>query len=130
MIPPDAAAWIRDQVLPASYRDEIRAGLIAHCACQWGPCGHCQDGDHQQCAVVAWGGAPRAHGDTYIVNRRGQVATGRGVPSVEVWRSGRPCRWICPCGCTPIGCARPPTGVPSSYQLDLFALLNLDRSAT
>ena len=124
-MPPDTAQLIRDQVLPTSYRDEIRAGLIEHCPCQWGPCGHCEAGNHNQCSVVAWGGAPRAHGDSYIINRRGQVTVGRGVPSTEVWRAGRPCRWICPCGCTPIGYTPPPapTGPAAPEQLDLFAAL-------
>ncbi|TDC34228.1 hypothetical protein E1211_17940 [Micromonospora sp. 15K316] len=126
-VPPDAAAWIRSVVLPKAYVDGIPDPSL--CACQWGPCGHCQAGQHEQCNVVGWGGAPRAHGDTYITTSRGQVAVGKGVASAEVWLSGRPCRWVCPCGCTPVGPERPPADVPATYQLDLFAMLSPNRSA-
>ncbi|QLQ37971.1 DUF6248 family natural product biosynthesis protein [Micromonospora robiginosa] len=120
-IPADAATWIRDVVLPPAYRKGTRDQSV--CPCQWGVCGHCQAGRHEKCNVVAWGGAPRAHGDTRITDARGLVAGGWGVRSTEVWRSGRPCRWICPCGCTPIGCALPPASPAGPEQLDLFAAL-------
>lgn len=122
MIPPDAARWIHDVVLPPGLRDDIRDRLREHCPCQWGPCGHCEAGRHDQCSVVAWGGAPRAHCDTYVTNARGQVAVGRGVIA-DVWRAGRPCRWVCPCGCTPVGAALPPPGPAAPEQLDLFSQL-------
>ncbi|MFC0504177.1 DUF6248 family natural product biosynthesis protein [Micromonospora costi] len=67
---------------------------------------HCRAGRHNRCSVVAWGGAP--HSDTYVTNARSYVVGTRDVLRAEVWRSGAPCRWVCPCGCTPSGPERPP----------------------
>lgn len=118
-IPTEVAAWISDVVLTRVYRNATSGPEL--CACQYGICGHCKAGGHADCQMVTWGGAPPAHGDTYVTNARGQVASAQGVRSVEVWRSGRPCRWLCSCGCTPIGAALPPTGPTPPIQLDLFA---------
>jgi hypothetical protein len=96
-MPAAAAAWIRDVVLPAAYRRNT--GDPTPCACQWGPCGHCRASRHTQCAVIAWAGEPPAHGDTHITDSRGMVVGRYGVGSTEVWRVGKPCRWICPCPC-------------------------------
>lgn len=122
-VSPEAAAWIRDVVLPPAYRRNTTDPAV--CACQYSVCGHCQAGRHRQCQVVGWGGAPRAHGDTHITDARGMVAGAWGVASAEVWRAGRPCRWVCPCGCTPVGAALPPSGGPMALQLDLFTELVL-----
>ncbi|MET9303208.1 DUF6248 family natural product biosynthesis protein [Micromonospora aurantiaca] len=126
-MPAHAAAWIHDVVLPPKYRQGTTDP--SKCPCQGGPCGHCDAGRHQQCAVIAWGGAPVVRPETVIVDSRGYVAVARGVRSVDVWRSGRPCRWVCSCGCAPIGCEPPPATEPA-YQLDLFALINPNRSTT
>ncbi|MBC9000467.1 DUF6248 family natural product biosynthesis protein [Micromonospora aurantiaca (nom. illeg.)] len=121
MIAADAAEWIRTVVLPETYRRN--SSDPARCACQGGVCLHCQEGRHAKCQVVAWGGAPLARCETFICDRRGMVAGASGVIN-EVWRSGKPCRWVCACGCAPVGAALPPGGLaelPSTYQLDLFA---------
>lgn len=99
-IPADVAAWIRDTVIPVSYRRNTTDP--AKCACQWGACGHCKAGRHRDCTTTAWGWSPSP--DTYLCGAR-------------VWRSGRPCRWICPC----ITC-RSVSFTP--IQLDLFAGVN------
>lgn len=96
-MPADVAAWIRDVVLPAGYRDNTSRTDI--CPCQGSASGHCQTGTHDQCPRT-WGW--HRHGqpdpDTYITDRRGHVAHARGI-SAAVWRSGTPCRWVCPCTC-------------------------------
>lgn len=97
-IPADAAAWIRDVVLTPAYRAGV--GDRTTCPCQGSPSGHCDHGNHEQCPRT-WGW--HRHGqpdpDTYITNSRGLVAVARGVASAAVWRTGRACRWLCPCTC-------------------------------
>ena len=90
---PDAAAWIRDVVLPAAYRRNTVDPAL--CPCQWGPSGHCQNGDHERCPrTEGWHRHGQADPDTYITDARGMPAAG-----AEVWRSGTACRWLCPCPC-------------------------------
>lgn len=89
-----AAAWVRKQVLPT----HCHATLTDTCPCQWGPCGHCQQGNHLECPKRT---NPR-HGqpdpEAWIVDQRGLVA----AHWATVWRAHGPaCRWICRCDCPP-----------------------------
>jgi len=88
---PEAAAWVRANVLLPYARDEVHSrALIEHCPCQWGPCGHCDSGRHEQCTARRM--PPSVRPETYLVRRNGSVVA-------EVWRLGKPCVWLCPCGC-------------------------------
>lgn len=85
---PEAAAWIRRVVL-ASH-DDLEM-LVDVCPCQWGPSGHCVNGNHERC--IHHGRMPgydSSSPDTYLCNRSGGAL-------VAVWRVGKPCRWHCPC---------------------------------
>lgn len=98
LLPADAATWIRDVVLPPAYRAGTTDPSI--CPCQYGPSGHCAAGRHERCPRT-WGW--HRHGepdpDTHITNAAGRVGGAPSVSSVAVWRTGRPCRWLCPCTC-------------------------------
>lgn len=98
-IPTDAATWIHDVVLPPALRDDLRDQRRQRCPCQGSASGHCQTGECMLCPRT-WGwhrhGEPAP--DTWITDSRGLVAVARGV-SAAVWRSGRACRWLCPCRC-------------------------------
>ncbi len=80
-------------VLPARYIASVGAYTLTQCPCQGGPSGYCEVGKHHRCPRETW---PR-HGFpaplTHIVSRRDCAAL------EEVWPSGKPCRWICPCVC-------------------------------
>ena len=64
------------------------------CACQWGRCGWCHQGRHDQCSTrrdPEWYDRPIP--ETHL--------SGRDGVSVPVWLVGYPCRWRCACGCPP-----------------------------
>lgn len=111
----DAAAWIYDSVLTAAYRRsctvEGEPALILQCDCQGGRCGHCAADRHHLCTTRLHG--PVVGCETHIVSVSGGAMT-------PVWLSGKPCRWVCPCGCPA------PESVAETMQefeqLDLFAL--------
>lgn len=90
----DAAAWVYDEVLTATYRRSCTVegdpAPILHCSCQGGRCGHCGGGRHESCTTRRVG--PIVGPETYIVTARGGALT-------AVWLSGRPCRWACSCDC-------------------------------
>ncbi|GAA1714757.1 DUF6248 family natural product biosynthesis protein [Brachybacterium phenoliresistens] len=53
-------------------------GVLLRCPCTWGSCGHCTNGDHDQCAWVRTPAGPngtetfrRDRTTTHIVNRKG-----------------------------------------------------------
>jgi hypothetical protein len=101
------ASWIRTHVLPAHY-DNSYEPLIKMCACQWGRCGHCDAGNHDQCArrraeMRDWKPfSPEA----YVITRNGWART-------PVWRANGPaCRWLCPC----TTCARRAAIKPPQHQ--------------
>ncbi|MEW2442803.1 DUF6248 family natural product biosynthesis protein [Micromonospora marina] len=98
-MPADAADWIRDTVIPPGLRDEIHDHIHRHCPCQGSPSGHCGKGTHEQCPRT-WGWERHGHPspETWITDSRGMVAVARGV-NAAVWRTGRACRWLCPCDC-------------------------------
>ncbi|GGN40427.1 hypothetical protein GCM10010109_69520 [Actinoplanes campanulatus] len=90
-----AADWIYHEVLTDTYRDsctiEGNPRTIVNCRCHAGQCGHCDAGRHHLCRTKQ---QPHIVCETFIVNHRGAART-------EVWLSGRPCRWVCPCDCPP-----------------------------
>jgi hypothetical protein len=91
-MPTSTADLIAKKVLTKTY---VKSGggldLVRMCSCQYGPCGHCSAGSHHKCTTrVGFGGKPPAGPDTYLQNRRGLVVA-------SVWRSGKGCRWMCPC---------------------------------
>ncbi len=115
---PAEAAWVADIILT---RQMLKAYSSQDtCACQGGLCHYCRTGHESPCVVVRWGGAPRAQSEGWITDRRGRVVPG----SPDVWRAGRPCRWICPCTDCPALPARPPAdAAPVALQLDIFGEL-------
>ncbi len=113
---PAAADWIAKHVLTPEMLKGY--GSQRRCCCQGGICGHCRDGRHRSCMVVAWGGAPRASCEGWITDRQARVK------SPDVWRAGKPCRWVCACGCDPWAPELPPVGGPPvAMQLDIFGEL-------
>jgi hypothetical protein len=101
---PEAADWVYDVVLTRRYkestgaimwtgarenrRDEGKgAAFLRMCCCQYGLCGHCGDGRPDRCSHREW--TPPAQPATHLMDRRGMVLA-------SVWRSGKPCAWLCP----------------------------------
>lgn len=115
---PEAAAWVADIVLTrAMLKAYSRQDL---CSCYGGVCHHCLSGHRERCVVVAWGGAPPVQCEGWITDRKGRVIP--GCP--DVWRAGRPCRWVCACTDCPPRPERPPVDAPSvAIQLDIFSAL-------
>ncbi|SCL32076.1 hypothetical protein GA0070616_4383 [Micromonospora nigra] len=98
-IPADVADWIRDAALPASLRGEVEDRLHRTCPCLGSVSGHCGKGSHEQCPrTQGWHRHGEPSPETWITNSRGLVAAARGI-STAVWRTGRACRWLCPCNC-------------------------------
>jgi hypothetical protein len=102
-MPTEDAAWIYDVVLTRKYLESVGAIMwtgaganrrdegqgpvfLAKCACQYGQCGRCSDRRPELCSHRAWN--PGISPETYIVSQRGYALA-------RVWRSGRPCRWLC-----------------------------------
>ncbi len=112
---PAEADWVAGHVLGAAMLQSY--GPQRSCPCRGGVCGHCQGGHHRSCMVVAWGGAPRVQCEGWITDRKARVK------SPDVWRAGRPCRWICACGCDPYAPPLPPAGDLPPMQLDLLSAL-------
>jgi hypothetical protein len=85
-----AAAWVRQHVL-CDWSDDA-AALLHVCPCQYGPCGHCTAGRHDQCAHRTPGYSDTRRSPlTYLLSRRRFVLA-------EVWPAdGRCCTWRCPC---------------------------------
>ncbi|MUN41468.1 DUF6248 family natural product biosynthesis protein [Actinomadura litoris] len=101
---PEAAAWIRANVLPPALR-----APIATCPCEWGPCSNCVHGDHDRCRA----GEPAVFPAGWVTNSKGSVVSPAPSSDARVWRVGRPCAWRCACDCRV---------VPSeAVQLDFFA---------
>ncbi len=134
-----AADWVYAEVLTPAYRravsaegrgqdeDQLGTAAVRICPCQWGPCGRCEVlGRHDQCTTkVGFAGQPPVSSYGWLHNASGLMvflwsqALGRRV-SVEVWPSGTPCAWRCPCVCP----VPEPVLVrePEFEQLGLFAL--------
>ncbi len=89
-IAPDAAAWIRDNVLPRRLLE--RYGPM-RCPCQYSICGGCAHGRHDRCLNGA-SRAGRPMRETSLLDRRMFVAA-------PVWRVGTACRYRCRCVCPP-----------------------------
>lgn len=92
----EAADWVLENVLPRRYLTSVavRPLDIRVCACQWGPTGHCAAGHHLKCArTLGWPGHGGPDWETHIVSRSDWAAL------APVWRTGTPCRWLCPCKC-------------------------------
>lgn len=115
---PAEAAWVADVVLTAAMlKGYSRQDL---CPCWGGVCYHCKNGHREPCVVHRWGGAPPAQPETWITDHQGRVVT----RSPDVWRAGRPCRWICPCtSCPPSPVPPPAAAEPVAMQLDIFGAL-------
>ncbi len=104
VVDPAAGAWIYEHVLTANRRKH-HAAIVAVCECQYGPCGHCVNGDHNQCAHRRPDHRPVRSPETYVINRAGYALT-------PVWpASGRTCVWRCPCPA--LECAVPATDGPT-----------------
>lgn len=97
----DEAAWVREHVWTAQMR-KTHAELpsfYSMCACQWGACGHCKNGEHEKCAES------RAEVPaTYIATSDGFAAVIHhpgapvGAPiHAHVWEAGHRHLWSCPC---------------------------------
>lgn len=69
-------------------------------ACEYGPSGHCQDGDHEKCAHRAGGlhqaGVWTPDGCLGLRLAGGQIGTARGGAHIAV---GTCHVWRCPCDC-------------------------------
>jgi hypothetical protein len=104
LMPAEAAAWIYSTVLTRRYLESVGAimwtgaganrrdegqgpAFLALCDCRYGLCGRCSGGRPDLCAHRNW--SPGISAETYIVSPRGYALA-------RVWRSGRPCRWLCP----------------------------------
>jgi hypothetical protein len=111
---PAAAEWVKTAVLPKAYfREGAYAPLITKCPCQWGQCGTCKDlGKHEKCNTNHGGSV--ASPEAYVISRR------HGGALTPVWRTGTPCRWICPCPVCDARATLPP---------DAFELLPAPRRA-
>lgn len=112
---PEAADWVYRHVLTdrlkessgaimwtgsgPDRRDEGRgAAMLRTCRCQYGRCHRCLLGSHDGCTGIR------------VTGPAARVLDRTGLALAEVWPSGRPCAWQCPCGCRGVG------------QLELFAL--------
>lgn len=90
---PEAAAWVAEHVLTKWALSGWTVEQRRVCPCQYGPTGHCQDGDHTKCAHHGRReGYPKPSPDTHVISRRGS-----SYGSAPVWRAGQPCVWRCPC---------------------------------
>lgn len=120
---PQAAGWVYDVVLTQRYKESIGAimwtgarenrrdegkgaAFLSVCPCQYGPCGRCGDGRPELCKQK-----PVVSPETRILSPNGWALT-------PVWRSGRPCCWVCPTVARPAE----PEPEPAVVQLELFAL--------
>lgn len=88
---PAEADWVAEHVLTRWALSGHKLADLRMCACQWGPTGHCEHGDHSKCShhgrVAGW---PRVTPETHVIDRHGGAKT-------AVWRVGTPCVWHCPC---------------------------------
>lgn len=104
VVTPDEARWVYDVVLTRRFKESAGAimwtgarenrrdegggmAFLALCACQYGLCGRCGDGRPDLCSHREW--TPPFAPETYIQDRRGHALR-------RVWRSGKPCAWLCP----------------------------------
>ncbi len=131
---PAEAAWVYTTVFTERYlnavgaiaytgagptrRDEGQgAAFLALCPCQWGACGYCALlGKHDRCT---------SHGRGRTVAKAAAIVSREGYWRADVWPTGAPCSWRCPCGCAPevLPIAAPePEPVFAVEQLELFAL--------
>jgi len=84
------------------------------CACQYGACRHCQNGDHHLCT-------PRRHEAPAA-----RLATSTG--DVDVWEAGHRHSWTCACAASHHGEPTPPPSKPVATdgdgwrQPDLFSI--------
>lgn len=95
-----AGDWVRDNVLPKRTTDAwAYRALVVMCACQWGPCGHCNPGSHDKCG---------RHEHQAPASPEGHLTNPRGQSLAAVWRVGTPCRWVCRCvTCSPLAMPAP-----------------------
>lgn len=109
------AAWVREHAWTKTMRATYASTplFFHHCSCQWGRCGHCARGDHQNCTHGPRGYQPFPSPEGYITNSREQVlglptwfdhpersATGwHRSAAAMVWLADRRCVWSCPCAC-------------------------------
>ncbi len=90
-MPGHQANWIAEQVLTRTYIKSCGGvELIRLCDCQYGPCGHCGQGNHAKCSTRRHPELSRLHPHTRVVGPTGAALT-------DVWTAGAACRWVCPC---------------------------------
>lgn len=134
-MPAAAADWVYDRVLTRRYKESTNAidwvgarenrrdegkgaAFLRVCSCQYGPCGHCSAGRHDRCSHRERQPAPAC--TTYLQNSA-------GLAIAEVWRSGKPCAWLCTCDCrtaAPVDPEQPTVMAPELVfeQISLFEL--------
>lgn len=101
LFPAADAQWIITNVI-GTRQAKAHGPTLTRCACQWGPCGHCQAGNYSRCANPRTG---HKTNETWITNRQGYVTQAE----TRVYLADRICRSMCP---------EPP--LPPVEQLDLF----------
>ncbi len=107
---PAEADWIAATALTPRYLASCGGiELVRLCSCQFGACGWCaQLGQHDRCQR-----GPVVGVHTRLVARDGAALT-------QIWTSGTPCAWRCPCDCPtpePVPLALP---ADAPTQLALF----------
>lgn len=98
------AAWVRDHAWTAVMRKTYASvpAVLTMCPCEYGPCGHCSAGSHENCAYddpnnAQWAANRADVPAGWITNADEQVPTLGGAESWQFWEAGIQHDGRCPC---------------------------------
>ena len=98
------AAWVRKHAWTPAMRKTYASvpAVLAMCPCEYGPCGNCSAGQHENCPYdnpnnAQWA-ANRANVPAgWITTTNEQVPTLGGAESWQIWEAGIRHEGRCPC---------------------------------
>lgn len=98
----EEAAWVRRHVWTAAMRKVYATtpAILTMCQCQYGPCGRCAQGHHDECPYndnTAWATSKADVNAGWITYGDQMVPTLGGDYSWQVWEAGVRHEGRCPC---------------------------------
>lgn len=128
------AAWAREHAWTPAMRKTFESvpAALTMCPCQYGPCGNCSAGCHEDCPYddpsnAEWAARLADVSAGWITTATEQVPTLGGTDSWQLWEAGIQHEGRCPCALADHhGALTEPVDPSEGRQLTIFDILNPD----